>query len=132
MAARQASLKAGGTIRPSRFITLSGVHTASESNANDDAIVGITSEATRTASTPDITDANHALVGEPIEYFAWGEECLIELGTGGCTAGNFLEPDADGKGIVAAQGDTAGALALETGAAGNKVRVLVMQPFVLP
>lgn len=116
---------AGGDINPSRFVTISGNNTVVESNAGDEAVVGITNESTKNAPQAGGSTL-HAADNDQARIHPYGEDCLLEIGTGGCTAGNYLKPDADGKGVVAGTADDlAFAIAFETAAAGEKAKVLV-------
>jgi hypothetical protein len=123
------NLKAGGDIRPSRFVTLSTSEnqTVVESNASDKLIVGISQEGVKDARD-DVTSTLAAADNENLRVHFPGEICLLEMDATGCTAGDFLKPDNDGKGDVASTGDEVGAFALETAAGGEKVLVLVLQP----
>lgn len=49
----------------------------------------------------------------------------VTVGTGGITAGNNVQSDASGLAIAAAIGDYSQGVALETGAAGARVAVLL-------
>ncbi len=122
-------VQAGGNINPSRFVTIDVTdnHTVVESNSGDTKIFGISAEHTR--DTPDSGgSAYHAIAGDQARIHVMGDDPLLELGVGGCTAGDFLKPDNDGKGVTAASGATAGALAMESGSAGEKVKVFVLPP----
>lgn len=122
------SYVAEGDIRPSRFVKIgSGDFSVLEADANE-AVLGIAMEGTKTAPIPSAS-ANAAEDGDHLHVYGPGEECLLELGSGGITAGAYLKSDADGKGVAAATtGATQqnrGARALEGGAEGDKVRVVV-------
>ncbi len=65
--------------------------------------------------------------GDPLHVYADGDECLLEAGEA-ITAGNWLKPDSQGRGIVIdnTASDPIGARALEdAGAAGEKIKVRV-------
>lgn len=123
---------AGGTIRRARFVKLSTTanNTVLESDANE-LLYGIAQVGGRTAPIPDVTDdpPNAAISGDRLNVHEDGEECLLEIGTGGVTAGDLIESDADGKGVTAATTAASvryvGAQALETAAAGTLSRVKV-------
>ena len=129
------SYTAGGTIRVSRFVNLSTTETNTvlEADANEK-VTGITQAGGRTAPTPDVTTdpVEAAQDGETLGVHVAGEldsqTVLLELGTGGATAGDYLESDADGKGVTAATtAETIryiGAEAQESGSAGEKIRVI--------
>lgn len=121
--------KAGGDINTARFVTISTAanQTVLESNSGDTKLFGISTEATKNApqtggSTLAAESADEVRVHLP------GDDCLLTIGSGGCTAGDFLKPDADGKGVTATTGNVAGAQALETASAGELCKVLVTPP----
>lgn len=122
-------LAAGGDINPSRFVTWSAAanQTVLESNSGDTKLVGITAEHTKNAPQTGGSTL-HAEAGDQARVHFPGEDCLLLIGAGGCTAGDFLKPDADGKGVVAVTGAVAGAQATETAAAGELAHVLVTPP----
>ena len=121
------SLKAGGDIRPSRFISLSADYTVLESNATD-LPFGIAHDSTKAAPADGLASANHAELDDQVSYYKLGDSCLLEAGIA-FSAGELLGPDAEGRGTTAiAAGDVAGAIALESAAAaGELVRVQVVQ-----
>lgn len=122
-------LKAGGDIRPCRFVTMhtSENNTVLESNAGDAKIIGISQEGTKDApqsgqSTLAAEDEDHLRI-----HFS-GETCLLEMDATGCTVGDFLKPDNDGLGDVAGNDDVSAAIALETASGSEKVLVRVLDP----
>lgn len=135
MANTNPSYLAGGTIRPSRFVKITAAHTVSESDANE-ASVGVSQEGGNQPPLSDLVSTiNAAVSGETLKVYGLGDECLLELGDT-VTAGQYLKSDADGKGVpVATTGTTlqlAGALALDAGAAGDLLRVQVLQYPIRP
>lgn len=124
-------LKASGTIRTSRFIKHDTTENASALEADAaEVTIGISSEGAQDAPIPGAS-ANAAEDGDSFMYHPQGQEALLELGTGGCTAGDRLKSDADGKGVTTTTDtDWYGALAYETAVAGDKARVLVQGGFV--
>jgi hypothetical protein len=122
-------VKAGGDINPARFVTWSTAanQTVLESNSGDTKLAGIVDESTKNAPQSGGSTL-HAAADDQARVHFFGDDCLLEIGTGGCTAGDFLKPDNDGKGVTASGGDTAGAQAVETAADGAKARVLVLPP----
>lgn len=121
-------LKAGGDINPCRFVTISGSDTVSESNAADQKILGISQEGTKDAPQSG-SSALAAVSGDQLRVHTFGEVALLEMDANGCTYGDYLKPDNDGKGDVAASGDPVAAIALETVSGGEKAKVLVLPPF---
>lgn len=123
-------LIAGGDIRPSRFVKVSGVadNTALEADANE-VIIGISQAGTRDAPGLTGTSANAAVAGDPVQIFGLGDVCLLTIGSGGCTSGDRLKSDADGKGIpIAGTGgnQNVGAIALETCGENELCRVQIV------
>jgi len=121
---------AGGDIYPSRFVKLSASYdnTVTQAGTNEQPI-GISSDATRDAPLDGASglaaaDTNALQVNLP------GSVCLLEVGSGGLTRGDYVKSDTNGKGVTAATtGATAqfvGALALESASAGELARVLVL------
>jgi hypothetical protein len=100
-----------------------------EADAND-VLIGISYEGGKHAPLSDLVSSNpHAESGDPIGLYGDGEQCLLELG-GTVVRGGRLKSDADGKGVaVATTGTTIqqyGAIALESGVSGEKIRVFVL------
>lgn len=126
---------AEGTIRPSRFVKAgSGDFSALEADANE-AVVGVSQEGTADPPIPGVTPVA-ASSGDHLKVYGKGAECLLELGSGGITFGAYLKSDADGKGVAAATTGTTkqqlGARALEGGAEGDLIRVIVHIEGVFP
>lgn len=123
------SMNVGGDIRPCRFVKQSTAadNTLLEADANEE-IFGIATEAAAAAPIPN-ADGDAGNTDAPqMHYYPPGRECLLELGSGGVTRGGWLKSDNEGCGVaVATTGTTAqfyGAKALESGSAGEFVRVL--------
>lgn len=102
---------------------------ASASVDGDNPILGISQEGTQ--DPPGVTGSGTyaATDGKPIDIYGPGDVCLLTIGSGGCTAGNWLKADATGLGVII---DTSagglqfyGAKALQTCSAGELCRVLV-------
>lgn len=128
---------ANGNISPCRFtkVDSSIAKGVVQAGAND-AVNGISQEAWASAPVPANTTGYAGTAGLPMGVYTLGSICLLELGTGGATAGGYLKADASGKGVaVATTGTTKqsfGAQALETGLAGEfiRVRVVIDEKFV--
>lgn len=124
---------AGGTIRRARFVKVSTAanHTALEADANERTI-GVATDSGREAAIPSVTadPPEAAQSGDPVEIAFSGDIALLEIGSGGCSPGDELKSDADGKGVVAASTGTTiqeiGAVALEDGSDGELVMVQVL------
>ncbi len=125
-------LVAGGDIRPCRFVKMSTAadDRGLECDANE-LPIGISYENGKYPPLNDlVTTNNHAAAGDPIGLYGDGDQCLLELGSGGATRGGRLKSDADGKGVaIATTGTTIqnyGAIALESGSEGEKIRVFIL------
>lgn len=131
MAGETPNLMANGDIRPSRFVKLDSSADCKglEADANE-IVIGISKESGREPPLPSVSTVLAAAAGDPLPYYGDGETCLLELGSGGCSAGDRLKSDADGCGVVIATTGTTiqhiGARAMQAGAAGTKVRVQVL------
>lgn len=125
--------RANGTIRRARFVKLDTTDNNSvlEADANEK-VVGIATVGGREAPIPAVTadPPEAAQSGDQVAVHSTGEEdtVLLEAGTGGWTAGDEIESDADGKGVTAAATAASvrniGAIAMETVAAGELGHVL--------
>jgi len=117
---------ANGDIRPCRFVkhdTSIAAAAVLEADA-DERPIGISMEGTEQFPATG-NSANAASAGKELDVHIIGDMCLLELGTGGATVDGLLKSDADGKGVAAtADAEWVGAIALETGIAGEKIRVL--------
>lgn len=122
------ALISSGNVYPNRFITVSGDHSGAQAGANA-ATIGISRASTNYAPLSDLSiEGYHAVSGQPISMIGDGEEGLLEIGDT-VTAGALLKSDANGKGVpIASSGgatQNVGAIALEGGASGTKIRVQV-------
>lgn len=122
---------AGGNIRCSRFVKQSTAadNTVLEADAGERTI-GISQEGGREPPLPSVTTMYAAQAGDNIHVYGDTEQCLLELGDT-VVRGDRLKSDADGKGVPAATTDLFGAIALTSGASGEKIRVQV-QPGTEP
>jgi hypothetical protein len=122
---------AGGNIYPSRFVAASTTQNnrvvqATTAGSGPQQPVGISQPGTKRAPIPGASQLA-AEAGDAIKVYGEGEQCLLEYGAT-VTAGQWLVPDADGKGVpMAASGNaqTHGAMAMESGSAGELHRVTV-------
>lgn len=125
--------KAGGTIEVSTFVVISGNSTVSQvTSAGGTLPIGISQAGGRTPPIPDVTTSpvEAAQVGEQLQVFALGEECLVTAGAT-FSAGALLMSDADGKAIGASANKYHGAIALEaSGAEDELVLVQVLNGYV--
>jgi hypothetical protein len=113
------NLTASGTIAPFRLVTLSGAFTGAASNAITDYAIGVCD-----GSVNVFNGTNHAVTGNQITLQP-SNTVQVEVGTGGCAAGEFLMcVAASGGTVTTAAGVTAKSsyMALETGSAGDIIR----------
>ena len=117
----------GGNVNPSRFVTQSATLDRTVTlSASGDKPIGISQLQTHLIPLLTLDDGYAAIAGENLHvYTKDDEEAWLELGVGGCAAGDFLKPDAanTGKGIVAATGAFYGARALTAGTNGQIIKV---------
>lgn len=132
-------MRAGGTIRRARFVNIltSANNTVEEADANDRTI-GISQVGGREAPIPSVSASppEAAQSGDQLQIFLPGEPALLEIGSGGCTAGDELISDTNGCGVIRATTGTTiqnvGAIALETAVAGELAKVFVVYAHVRP
>lgn len=130
MSVPSAQLVAGGDINPSRFVRISTAanKTVLEADAGS-RTYGISQEGTQDTPLPNASTLA-AAAGDQLRLYKRGEIALLEIGSGGCTAGDALKSDGDGKGVTTTtNNDWVGAEALETAAAGEKALVEVVGYF---
>jgi hypothetical protein len=126
------ALKAGGNINPSRFVKISTAanETVLQAGTNED-MFGISQPGVDQPPGVTGSDGLAARAGENLLVYGPGSTALLEIGSGGCNPADYLKSDTDGKGVTAAtSGPTAqfvGAIALETGSSGDKIRVYVVK-----
>lgn len=119
----------GGTIRPSRFVKLSGAadNTMLEADANE-AAIGISHEGPRDAPV-DGASGDIASTGDQFDYYPEGRVCKLVIGSGGITRGAPIKSDADGNGVASlltgATMQWVGAWALESALEGELCQVIV-------
>jgi hypothetical protein len=122
------SFTAGGNISPSRFVVLSGEYTVTQANATPGIPpIGISSEALMGApNTP--FDNTYAATSGYSNFRVYQEDDICYLNAGAAfTGGDYLKPDANGRGVSVTAGTYYGALALETAtASGQNIKVKVV------
>lgn len=129
------SMVAGGNISPACFIKVSTAaeHTLLQAAASTDAPIGISNDAPHDAPIAGY-NGYAATAGQSFRWFGEDQEATLVLGSGGCTAGQYLVSDANGNGVVvtsdAGSDQWVGAQAVEGGSAGQKVRVTVVRIYV--
>lgn len=122
-------LKAGGDVYPSRFVKMSAAadFTLLQADANAE-VIGIAQEGSKQPPLSDLITGTPkaAESGDALHIYTEGDVCLLECG-GNVTRGGLLKPDADGKGVAIGTTETTienyGAIALQNGAAGEKILV---------
>lgn len=119
------TLSAGGNIRVSRFVELSGNFACTECNAANDKMIGIAQEYPREAPLPSVSTLYAAQSGDPVKVYTPGDECLLEIG-GTVNFGDRVATANDGQGVAASADETYGAIALESGIDGDRIRVRVV------
>lgn len=131
------TFRATGDINTRRFVTTDAALTAgfgvkqAVAAAVTQVVIGISQDYDKAA--PGLAGSTAGLAaasGDQLLVKGWGSVAMLELGTGGCAAWDGMVPDVNGKGVVASSnaGVVYNALALEPGAAGDFVRVLVLPP----
>ncbi len=121
------NLTAQGNITPSTFVQLDANNDFSVVQATAGGrTFGISQPGTK---YPPGTPGDSGLAfqaGDAATIYGPGAVCLLLIGSGGCTRGNFLKSDANGNGIVSSTtGDAVGAIALESGNYGEYRKVFV-------
>ena len=123
---------ANGNISVSVFVKQdtsldNGVIQASTNNA----IIGVSQESSNYPPLPSVGTVYAAQAGQNVKVYGHEQQCLLLIGSGGCTAGDRLKSDSSGAGVtIASSGPTAqnvGAIALSTANAGEYARVLVFK-----
>lgn len=125
---------AGGNITPSRFVAQNTSYDSTVDNASsaNQRCLGVSQTGTRKAPGTGADDGYAAVAGEPVQVYMPGEVAPLQIGSGGVTRGQLIKTDASGNGVAAA---TTGqnlqwvhAQALESGASGEIINVLVLPP----
>ena len=120
------SLFATGTIEPSRFVTLSAASDFyCKQSGSGDKPLGISQEFSKLTPLPSAA-TYAATTGQEIGVYTVGQVCYLTCGTA-ITHGDFLIPDASGQAINGASTEKYGAVALESGASGDLIRVQVRE-----
>jgi len=86
-------LVAGGTINTCRFVKMSTAadDQGLECDAND-APIGISYDSGKYAPLNDLVTTNpHAEVGDPIGLYGDGDQCLLQIGSGGVVRGDRIK-----------------------------------------
>lgn len=121
------SKRAGGNIEPCRFVkiaTSSGETVVTQCTATTDQPWGISAQGTRRMALSGWDDGYAAVSGDDLcIYGAGDDECKLDI-SATVAAGDNLESDSSGKGQPATgDKDKVGAIALEPGTSGQRIRV---------
>jgi hypothetical protein len=123
-------LQATGTVNPSTFVKVSADFGFAQATSSSDKPVGIAqvgfdrppgiSQLLPGVSYTDVAAAS----GEEMQILFYGDVCGLRLGVGGCVAGDILQADSTGRGVVASAGGYVGALAMNGGNVDEIIQVL--------
>jgi hypothetical protein len=118
------SFIAGGSISPSRFVSIQAGESNAilQSTARQHAI-GISHEGSREAPIPGAS-VLAVLAGEICEVYGLGESCEVEAAAN-IAAGDYLRPDADGRAVVALPGERYSAISRVDASSGTRVKVVI-------
>jgi hypothetical protein len=125
-------MMARGTISVSSFVKIdtSNNNSVLEAGANAKCF-GISQTGGANAPIPSVADdpVTAASDGQTLQVHAVGACTNLLIGTGGCTAGDYLKSDAAGSGVTVdgteGLNENVGAIALETASAGELAQVQV-------
>lgn len=123
------SLKATGTVAPCTFVTLDkNFDEQYVQSVGGDWPFGVMQEAQR--GTPGLAGSDATIAAQSGDtgprIVQWGNDCLLTLG-GTVSPGNAIMPDSQGRGISCPVGQYYGAIALQAGTTGVKIRVVVQR-----
>ena len=124
--AQEITLAASGDINPSRFVSISGNSTVSQSTANE-AIIGISPPGAKAAPISGASTLAAEFTDSIGITIVGGRQLLMYGGT--VVAGDRLKSDANGKGVAMATTgiqQNVGAYAIEGGSSGDIRMVIVM------
>lgn len=124
---------ASGSIIRSRFVTVSGSNTVAQAGANG-RVYGVAQEGGYLPPLPDVTadPALAAIAGLQLNVFhVPGTIAMVEVGSGGVTAGGLVESDSVGRAVTAATTAATvreiGGIVLATTAAGGLAPIELRQ-----
>lgn len=123
------NFSASGNIYPSRFVAISGTKTVSQA-AVGSAAFGIAQRGIRDTPLPSASELA-AASGDPVTVYGPGEMCSLEAGAA-VSAGAYVKPDADGKGIAIVGGESFYAQALTPALADGELFDVYIQRGVAP
>lgn len=123
---------ANGNIAPCRFVKLdSSTAGGKVLQAGDgDKVFGISQPESRMPPYSGLDDGYCAIAGENLKvYTVADKEVYLEIGSGGCSAGDSLKSDTNGAGVATTTDNTqVGAIAKQSGNSGDLVPVDLISP----
>ncbi len=123
---------ANGTIQPNCFIKLDTTTPANyhyiQCVANSDTPYGISQDGSLDPPGVNGSATDAARAGTEFQFYINNDICLLVVGTGGWSEGNFLMSDTSGHGVPQSSTNPAGAIAQSTEVAGTLGRVRVIGP----
>jgi hypothetical protein len=124
--------RAGAAVSPSRIIKQSAAFTAIQATAKSDKPLGITRQWSKFPPIVDYSlSADHATAaGDPIAFAGPLNVELVEVGSGGLTAGDDVTSDSVGKGITFSGTGWSVGIALEAAPAGSFCPVWVFPRYI--
>jgi hypothetical protein len=115
---------ASGTIAPSVFVQF-GTTPFEVVLATGGLPSGISQEGQKYPPDDENASSTYAgVAGDLISVYGPGRTCLLTLGSA-VTTGNALKPNTSGQGVPASGSVDAGAIATQSGATGDLIRVIV-------
>jgi hypothetical protein len=134
MSLQAPSFFANGNINPSVCVKLDATTGKNfmvlQAAAATDKVIGVSEDGTRQPPGVTGSDGYAAHQNEPIKVYGAGDVCLLAIGSGGVTAGDYLKSDGNGAGVTVAFTLGAGTIftigqTLETAAQNELARVIV-------
>lgn len=131
MSLETVGFSASGNIYPCRFVGgVNGTDYKVLQATATIAPIGVSQRGTQEAPGTAADSGYAATDGKQLRVFGAGEAALLEIGSGGCNAFDWLAPDANGKGVAASLNSSSvqyiGAYSLRTASSGDKVPVVVV------
>lgn len=123
------SWKASNTIAPFSFVTIDpGFDEQLLQSVVGDMPIGVAGDAQKL--TPGLPGSDTTIAAQSGDYlprvYQLGDDCLIQV-AGTVTPGNVLKPNGSGLAISGTVGDRYGAVAIQAGTTGQRIRCIVMR-----
>ncbi len=123
------SFKASGSISPCVFVTLDpGFDEQVLQSVTGDMPIGVMWDGMN--APPGLSGSDNTLAAASgafgFRVIGLGNDCIIQV-AGTVSPGNVLKPNSVGQAISGAVGDRYGAVALQAGTSGQRIRCLVMR-----